>query len=411
MSGTLQTTATTSIDLRGYSGIIGTSIIGVGGMYAISLDGSTTWKSRATGSWTPIEAANIATQGMPLSVLNAITSAQWSEIFQRTQLDILVSLSNTDSLTSIIVNLPSNYAPLINNPAATPNIHNDNVILTADLVDPEDDVIRYQILVNGDVYQDWIVGNTINFSIPNNLFNVGLNPITINARDVREATSSSTLYVTRVNSVPYQTVGILNMCNLTASISDDDGDAISYRILVNSVVVQDWSVLTPSPININYTMDRTIINFGVTNTVTIEYKDSLGVRGEDYTELFIGTYYGLLFADVEGDFYSTDAGVILKRVDMGVLIVGQTTLPQTVKIINTSGVALQNIILNVDFNTVASNTTVKLDYDGTAFEGKDTLTFNYLNNGDSADFQIQVSANSNAQAGSIFRITATGEPI
>lgn len=368
--------------------------------------------SASSSHWVSILQSEITTQGMTPATLNAITPAQYASVFQSTQLDILASLSGTiDKLTSLTVTLPANQAPIISNVEVTPTIHVDNVEIKASLTDLEQTIIRYQVLINANVYQDWIVGDAVNTIVPNELFRIGLNPVTINAKDEQGDINTSTVYVTMIDNAPYKTIGMLNMLNLIAEITDVDNDPISYRILLNNVTVQDWSVFSPSPVSINYLLDRKLINFGVTNTVTVEYKDILRVKGDAYTESFIGSYYGLLFADEAGDFYSTDAGIILKRMDMDVLTVGQTSVPQTAQLINTSGIALKNIVLSVAADTVAMNTSVKLDYDSTSFDGKDVLTFASLNNGDSILFQVQVSVDSNAQSGSIFRIFATGEPL
>lgn len=364
----------------------------------------------ATREWQTIQESEIPTEGMTVSEVNNLTTAEWASIFQRTQLDLYAVLNGADTLTGFNVYLPDNHAPLINNLIATPTIHGGDVILTAELFDAEGEISRYRVTVNDVVVQDWTLSNYINHILSNNLFIPGLNPVVVTAIDTEGGSSSATVYVTKQNTEPYKTTGVLNMLSLLATIADAEGDPISYRIIVNGTTVQDWSVFVSAPLTINYVIDRALINFEVVNTITVEFKDIFASEIHSYTESFIGSYYGILFADEFGSYYSTDAGVILQRADMGPIVVGSAALPITVKLINTTGIALKSVTLNVDVSTVADNTSVKLSYDGTSFDGKDVLVYSTLSNGSSVDFQLQVAANSQAQTGSVFRIIATGEP-
>lgn len=49
---------------------------------------------------------------------------------------------------------------------------------------------------------------------------------------------------------------------LTGSIGDADSDTIKYRILLNSIIKEDWSQLIPSPANIRYVMKQRNIVIG-----------------------------------------------------------------------------------------------------------------------------------------------------
>jgi len=64
-------------------------------LFYVSFDGKNTWKSFIDGAWATCERNNIKTQGMKKSVLESVTSDQWTEIYARSKLDILKYMDPT----------------------------------------------------------------------------------------------------------------------------------------------------------------------------------------------------------------------------------------------------------------------------------------------------------------------------
>lgn len=91
------TTDITSVDLSHVNNILGINIECEASscLFLVSFDGRNTWYSLFNGIWIECELSNIATQGMLKSVFTSISDTKWSEIFQKTRLDVAVFLSAT----------------------------------------------------------------------------------------------------------------------------------------------------------------------------------------------------------------------------------------------------------------------------------------------------------------------------
>jgi hypothetical protein len=61
---------------------------------------------------------------------------------------------------------------------------------------------------------------------------------------------------------------------ISGVITDGENNTVQYRILLNDIVIADWSVLTTPPVNVNYTISGDLF-LPESNTIKFEAKDSL----------------------------------------------------------------------------------------------------------------------------------------
>ena len=62
---------------------------------------------------------------------------------------------------------------------------------------------------------------------------------------------------------------------VSGDVSDENLDEIRFRFILNNEVVEDWSEFELSPVNINYTIDSSLFEFG-DNLLQVEIEDSFG---------------------------------------------------------------------------------------------------------------------------------------
>lgn len=135
---------------------------------------------------------------------------------------------------------------------------------------------------------------------------------------------------------------------LSGVLDDEDKGKVKYRVLLNGnpyyPVNGEFSQLVSSPHDINIVIDDRRINFGVQNSLTVEFQDYWG-EVDSWSATFIGTHSGLVFTDEFGSFYTTAFGEVLKYLDFGEIIAGQTTLDQKVILKNNIGYPVKDIRL------------------------------------------------------------------
>lgn len=253
-------------------------------------------------------------------------------------------------LKSITVLLPPNQSPAVTNIQLAPDtVHTENTILTAYIADAEGDPAYYRVLVNGEPLSDYATDGTefdIDVAIPNELLIIGTSAIEIQTWDENTYSTPYTIYITKTNTLP-TIYGVLDKMNFTATVNDADGDKVRYRILMNGVLVQDWSSYESQPVNLAYTMKKANIVIDHQNTLTLEVQDSLGeTTSVDFD--FVGQYYGLLFKDVDGVLLSDDEGNVLKQLDFGVIMAGANSEPQKIVVSNTTGDNLRDVVVTTE---------------------------------------------------------------
>jgi len=140
----------------------------------------------------------------------------------------------------------------------------------------------------------------------------------------------------------------LNGNLLTGVLSDDDLTRVQYRVSLNGQYYYpsdgSWTKLGESPQNIVLSFSSSDVKIDDWNTVKVEFRDFYGTI--DYWQnQFMGTYSGLMFKDVYGQYYSSEIGEVLNYLDFGVIIAGQTTIEHEVILKNQYGYDVKDIHL------------------------------------------------------------------
>ncbi|MEK4369704.1 hypothetical protein [Paenibacillus sp. FSL R5-0473] len=187
---------------------------------------------------------------------------------------------------------------------------------------------------------------------------------------------------------------------LTGVLDDADQGKVKYRFLLNGKTYYpadgNFTRLAASPFNIELNIDERNVNFGVENTLKIEFQDYWGAV--DSREIkFIGSYSGLMFMDESGDFLSDTFGGILKQLDYGVIIAGQTTLTKKVRIKNLLGYAVDHVYLEMDKKFETDGVEVQLSRQADPFLPIDYLTYGLIQPEDSIDFYIRIATDIHAK--------------
>ena len=150
---------------------------------------------------------------------------------------------------------------------------------------------------------------------------------------------------------------------LKGILSDEDLTRVQYRVLLNDAYYYpadgSFTKLAASPQNISLSIASKHIKIDDWNTLKIEFQDSFGTT--DYWQTtFIGTYSGLVFKDVYGKYYSNEIGEVLKYLDFGIIVAGQTTVEHEVILKNQYGYDVKNIHLFA--NTSNFPTGMKIEF-------------------------------------------------
>jgi hypothetical protein len=170
-----------------------------------------------------------------------------------------------------------------------------------------------------------------------------------------KAVSKEALNDVKVNSMAFYLLNTTATINVTfggnklaGSLDDADKTRVRYRVKLNDIPYYpengSFSTLQDAPYNIQIVIDDRKVRFGQQNTLVVEFEDSWG-QTDSWQTTFVGTYSGLLFSDETGSFYSTGFGDVLKNMDFGQIIAGQTTLEQRVLVKNLLGYDIQNVTL------------------------------------------------------------------
>lgn len=183
---------------------------------------------------------------------------------------------------------------------------------------------------------------------------------------------------------------------LMGQLEDADQGKVQYRVFLNNKPYYpsngQFTPIAPSPIDINLNISEKDILFGQNNDLAVEFQDAWG-QLDTWSTMFIGTYSGLMFMDETGQYYSNSFGGILKYLDFGIVIAGQTTMEQKVIVKNQLGQDVQNLILEVMKDQLPPGVNVELSYDNKpVFVPEDYLLFNkYIYPNDEMEFYVRIT--------------------
>lgn len=183
-------------------------------------------------------------------------------------------------------------------------------------------------------------------------------------------------------------------------LSDDDLTRVQYRILLNGTpyypVNGDFTELSTPPQNINLTISSNDIKIDDWNTVKVEFRDFFGTTDFWQTN-FIGTYSGLMFKDVHGDYYSNEIGEVLKYLDFGTIIAGQTTIEHEIILRNQYGYDVKNVHVYANTSNFPNGMSLQFSKSLSPFVSeKDLLYTDVLGNNDELSFYVRIGTLLNA---------------
>ncbi|MFF2017214.1 hypothetical protein [Paenibacillus sp. NPDC058177] len=316
----------------------------------------------------------------------------------------------------------TNNQPVIVTSVSKSTIHDEKTIFEANVTDEVTDLMTYRILVNDVVYSDWTVSGYTSPLVVRRAFRadelrIGRNEISIEVKDNFKTNTSSvigTSVVTKVNSAPIATA-TLKGNTLTMTFDDADGDDIRYRVLLNGEQIlpeSGFSIAFHSPLTTTYTLPRKKVRTNQPNAITVEVIDTAGDTG---TWTFNGVlgYSGLMFKDTKSEYYTTDVGVLLKYLDVGVLYAREQSGIFEVGVENTLGYPVKNVKLSViqgDLDPITEK--VEICNTNAPFIPQSEFTYpEVFNTGDSFKFYLRLSLNNDAVGGGVFKIKVTGDAL
>lgn len=146
---------------------------------------------------------------------------------------------------------------------------------------------------------------------------------------------------------------IIAKCNnnrLYLQINDEANDLIRYNVYLNGnkICPNTKEEFTNFEENVNEVIKLTSkdIKIGKSNQIVINAEDNWGAKNEFIYE-FMGEYYGLLFIDDKDNYYSTDIGDIIKRLNFKTIIAGRNSEIKHVVIYNNMGVDINNLKITI----------------------------------------------------------------
>lgn len=189
---------------------------------------------------------------------------------------------------------------------------------------------------------------------------------------------------------------------LTGTLSDEDLTKVQYRVLLNGNPYYprngEFTRLNAPPVNISLNISERDIIFEKENILRVEFKDSWGETDAWEPPPFMGTYSGIMFKDEQGKFLSNSFGEILRYLEFGDIIAGQTTLEQKVIVKNQMGIQTQNLILNVMKEKLPEGVKLELSR-SLPFVNEDPLLFNrFFNPDEEFEFYVRITTDIEAPA-------------
>ncbi len=181
---------------------------------------------------------------------------------------------------------------------------------------------------------------------------------------------------------------------LKGVLSDDDLTRVQYRVLLNNGYYYpsdgSFTKLSESPQNIELAIGSKDIRIDDWNTLRIEFQDFFGTT-DYWSTQFMGTYSGLMFKDVYGQYYSSEIGEVLQYLDFGVIIAGQTTVEHEVILKNQYGYDIKDIHLYANTANFPTGMTCEFSTSSSPFTPQPDLRLGgVLKNNEEMSFFIRL---------------------
>ncbi|KMN41540.1 LamG domain-containing protein [Lysinibacillus sp. LK3] len=181
---------------------------------------------------------------------------------------------------------------------------------------------------------------------------------------------------------------------LKGILSDDDLTRVQYRVLLNNAYYYpadgSFTKLGESPQNFELAIGSKDIRIEDWNTLKVEFQDFFGTT-DYWSTQFMGTYSGLMFKDIYGQYYSSEIGEVLQYLDFGVIIAGQTTIEHEVILKNQYGYAIKDIHLYTNKSNFPTGMTIEFSTSQSPFMPQPDLKLgSVLKNNEEMSFFIRL---------------------
>lgn len=300
--------------------------------------------------------------------------------------------------------------------------HGEPVRYEATITDGLKDTLSWQILLNGVAQTGWASSaypppQTITRMFKPSELVTGINTITLLVKDTyKENTNNTSLDTIIVKENQLPTIDCITKGHtLYLTFDDPDKDAVKFRIFLNGSQIlptAGWSAMFPVPLDVNYTLPKDKVMLDRANTIKIECMDSAGdIQVYEFSRLM--SYTGLMFKDVDGNYYSTDDGGLIKYLDLGTVYARETSAIFPVLVENTFGYPMCGLVVTAlqgDLDPITE--VVQLSYSNDPFDPLPQLLFNdtVLNTGDTIMFYVRLKASPEAMGGGKFKLKVCGQP-
>lgn len=418
-----QTTDYTHFFLTGFGGIISMNVTATNTAHVLlSFDGRKTWHyyDFKNNVWEKSILDNIYIKSNTVIEINSLTQNIFSKIFKKNcTLDYAIALTTTETLDSVVLNLPMNTAPVINKCQIIANqtTHKADYSIHCEVDDFEGDAITYKIekdkrgtddpnylIESGDVNPN--SNGKLDFLINPYYWNIGSHTLFITFTDSKGASTTTTLSLFRVNNRITCTATI-NKGVLSFSITDIDNDNTRYQLILNGEIIQDYQDFENTPCNKTILLPLEKINFGEQNHLRINYQEDIfsNVNGDTSTYYFdlnfMGEYYGVLFTDITNSdpdangkpnkyhYYSTSIGDIIKKLHIPPIIQGYKSKAYEIGCYNNSDADFKYVAIKSMYN-VAGQYALLVSSKNPFDENEGIVEFFNLKVGETRNFYVKV---------------------
>lgn len=238
--------------------------------------------------------------------------------------------------------------------------HNEAVGFTLDIVYNYNEKIKYRVKVNNKEFSDWSAEldpfEKIKGEIPPSSLMLGQNTLTFEIANFDNSKVTEHIVenaITVVNDTPEIMIisADSDAFKLHFKIVDNNAqDNISYKLSITNTkfkneILEDWSSPVSGIVDHVYYIDTSKVVVGDTNVIAIEYKDQYMDSPVKATYVFQGQYKNIVFIDEDGEYYTSDKGVILKIMDLDTIVAGQESTIRKVVLRNNNTVPITNLRL------------------------------------------------------------------
>ncbi|WP_411736382.1 LamG domain-containing protein [Paenibacillus sp. M2] len=367
-----------------------------------------------------VEKATVSSLPVPITVNHLLSNRDL--VLGSNTITLEAIDTHSAKVTAVATVLKTNTDPFLNITASTLTCHKEHISLEVVVSDAEKDKAKFQILLNGVAKYPDSGGFTESLNTPytyvyslrNSDLLIGDNTVIVNAVDEYGATVSKNLIVSKLNKLPLVEAEVKGQ-TLFAHITDDDGDAVRYKVLINGSQVYPpsagvWTQYIPTPIDVQFMIPKEVIVFGNTHKVEIVMEDDMG-ETKTWQETTLIDYAGLMFISEDGQYYSTNIGEVLKYLEVGTIVAGNLSGMFKVTLKNTIGYEVKNIILTTaqkDLNPTEE--VVELSLTDKPFTATNRIEVDSLAHAESVPFYVRINASPKAIGGGEFDVRVVGDP-